>query len=211
MKEEAKLCLFYVYRHIRIDTNQVFYIGIGIKYKNKYVRVYDTTNRNKFWRNVVNKTDYKVEIIFDNITWEEAKRKEIRLIKLYGRRDLKQGSLVNLTNGGDGSVGGVLSEEHKQKISNFQLGRVKSEETRKKLSLKHKGKKLSEEHIKNMSKSRKGLIVANHEKPVICTKTGQIFRSIKVAAPYSGFSKSFLAAMLRGEKENKTTLIYYKN
>lgn len=28
----------YIYRHIRLDTNEVFYIGIGTKYNRKFVK-----------------------------------------------------------------------------------------------------------------------------------------------------------------------------
>ena len=92
----------YVYKHIRKDTNEVFYIGIGsdIKYK----RANDTNNRNKYWKNITNKTDYIVEIIEDNLTWEQVCDIEVKLIKHYGRKDLNEGSLVNMTNGGDGTL-----------------------------------------------------------------------------------------------------------
>ena len=50
----------YVYRHIRLDKNEPFYIGIGAHLK----RAYEKTKRNKFWYNVVAKTEYNVEILF---------------------------------------------------------------------------------------------------------------------------------------------------
>lgn len=40
-----------VYKHIRLDTNQVFYIGVGKTDKRPYSKIY----RNKHWHNVVNK------------------------------------------------------------------------------------------------------------------------------------------------------------
>ena len=46
-----------------------------------------------------------------------ALNEEIRLIALYGRRDLSTGTLYNLTGGGEGSAGRRLSEETKRKIS----------------------------------------------------------------------------------------------
>jgi hypothetical protein len=39
----------------------------------------------------------------------ECKREEIRLIRHFGRRNLKQGPLLNLTDGGDGFLGKILS------------------------------------------------------------------------------------------------------
>jgi len=72
----------YVYKHIRKDNNQVFYVGIGADNKGKYSRAY-SLRRNGFWHIIKNKTDYLVEIVYDNITWEEACEKEKQLIKEY--------------------------------------------------------------------------------------------------------------------------------
>jgi hypothetical protein len=128
----------YVYKHIRLDTNEVFYVGIGndVKYKRAYV-----TQRTKYWKNITNKTNYKVEIFEDGLSWEHACERETYWIKFYGRRDLKEGTLVNLTNGGEGAVGALRSKE-----------------TREKLSKANKGKRLTEEQIKKMSESLKGRI-----------------------------------------------------
>ena len=56
----------YLYRHIRLDTNEVFYVGIGTKHKKWYTRSYNKTNRNIFWKRVVEKTDYEVEIVLES-------------------------------------------------------------------------------------------------------------------------------------------------
>lgn len=87
-----------VYQHRRKDTNEIFYIGIG---KNTN-RAYNKYSRSKVWKDVVFKTDYIVEILYNNLSWDEACLKEIQLIKLYGRKDLNLGTLVNLTDGGSG-------------------------------------------------------------------------------------------------------------
>jgi predicted GIY-YIG superfamily endonuclease len=70
-----------VYLHRRKDNNEVFYVGIG----NDIKRAFDTKNRkNKHWKNIVNLCNnvFKVELLFDNITKEEAIKKEIEFIKL---------------------------------------------------------------------------------------------------------------------------------
>lgn len=120
----------YVYRHIRLDNNEVFYIGIG-KTK-RFKRAYEKTRRSEFWHNIVNKAGYRVEIMFHSISWEEACKIERILISHYGRRDLMNGTLVNLTDGGDGSTN--TSEIVKSKISNSLRGKTQSEETRAKRS-----------------------------------------------------------------------------
>lgn len=153
-----------VYRHIRLDKNEPFYIGIGKTER----RANSVKNRNKYWNNIVSKTDYEVEILFDDLTWEEACKKEMEFIKLYGRYDLGNGCLVNMTDGGDGKLGSYHNEETKKRIAEFQRGnkwnlnRKAKEETKLKMSISHRGnksntgKKLSLEHRKNISEGLKG-------------------------------------------------------
>ena len=129
----------YLYRHVRIDKNEPFYIGIGSD--DKYRRAEAKKGRNKFWKSIVSKTDYTIEIILDDISFEQAKEKEKEFIALYGRRDLGTGSLVNLTDGGDGTVGVIRTEEWKRKQSLKLKGRKckpKSLEQKKKMSEAHK-------------------------------------------------------------------------
>jgi hypothetical protein len=117
-----------VYRHRRLDNNSIFYIGIGVDEK----RAFQLRSRNQLWKNIVLKTDYKVEIIAENIDYNKAKELEIFLISLYGRRDLKNGILCNMTDGGDGNTN--FSLDTKNKISNSLKGIKQSEETKLKRS-----------------------------------------------------------------------------
>jgi len=110
----------YVYKHIRLDTEAVFYIGIGSQ--DNYSRAYTKQNRNRHWHNIVNKAGYSVEIILDGLTWEESCAKEVEYIALYGRKE-KGGILCNLTDGGGGSVGLITSEETKKKQSLKKVGK----------------------------------------------------------------------------------------
>lgn len=93
----------YVYRHIRLDKNEVFYVGIGSDNLGKYTRAH-STKRGDHWKNIFNNTEIIVEIMLDDLTWEEACEKEKEFIKLYGRKDLNLGTLINLTDGGDGTL-----------------------------------------------------------------------------------------------------------
>lgn len=88
-----------VYLHRNKITNEVFYVGMGSD-----KRPYDKHKRNLFWNNYVNKYGFSVEIVKTNLSSKEASKEEIRLISLFGRRDLKEGSLVNLSNGGEGAI-----------------------------------------------------------------------------------------------------------
>lgn len=104
----------YVYRHIRLDKNEPFYIGVGednTKNIGKYDRAYDTHCRNKHWKGIYAKTCIEVEILVDDLPYEKAYEKEIEFIKLYGRTDLGTGILCNKTNGGPGVFKPIYSEK----------------------------------------------------------------------------------------------------
>lgn len=127
---------FYTYRHIRLDTNLPFYIGKG-----EGDRAWSKDRNNQHWHSIVNKVDYRVEIIQDGLSEEEAFDKEKYFIKLYGRKDLSAGILINKTNGGEGTSGFIHSEKSKKKMSKANKGK----------SNPMKGKNHTEQSKKNMS------------------------------------------------------------
>lgn len=129
----------YVYKHIRKDTNEVFYIGIGKAEK----RIYSKCDRNKHWKNIVNSVGFEYEVIKDGLDWESACELEKQLIKQYGRRDLNTGTLVNMTDGGDGANGILCTTERNQKISKALTGKIKP-----KLTEEHK-QKIRETALRN--------------------------------------------------------------
>lgn len=106
----------YVYRHIRLDKNIPFYIGIGSDNKGKFSRANRKENRNIHWHDIVNRYGYRVDILWDDISWEEAITKEIEFISMYGRVDINTGTLVNLTSGGQGNSGMIYSKETREKM-----------------------------------------------------------------------------------------------
>ena len=124
----------YLYRHIRLDKNEPFYVGIGSDNEYEYKRAYETVNRNQHWKNIVAQTPYEVEIILDKLTWNEACSKEIEFIALYGRTNLNEGTLCNMTNGGEGKFGLKDSAETKQKKRNSAINKPKSEQHKQNLS-----------------------------------------------------------------------------
>ena len=136
-----------VYEHLRNDTNEVFYVGMGEEEGRAYVK----DGRNPHWNNIVNKAGYTVNIIYKDIEHKEAKNIEILLIEKYGRKNLGTGNLVNMTDGGEGVLGLILSEDARQKISETHKDKPKSEEHKNKLSEIGKGKIIPEESKKLMS------------------------------------------------------------
>lgn len=118
-----------VYQHIRKDTNEIFYVGIGSNIE----RAYDT-RRKKHWKSIVKKHGYDIVILHENVSWDEACLIEIDLIAKIGRQDLGTGPLVNLTSGGEGAPGRVVSETTRQLAREKQTGRRYGDETKQKLS-----------------------------------------------------------------------------
>lgn len=94
----------YIYRHIRKDNGNTFYVGISNSTKKGYHRARNKSSRNSIWKKIVSKTDYIVEIILEGISTKDAEDLEALIINLYGRIDLKTGTLANLTDGGAGAI-----------------------------------------------------------------------------------------------------------
>ena len=64
----------YLYRHIRPDKNEVFYVGVG---SNTTRRAWERRKRNQMWNNVVNKVgSFEVDMILNYLTEEQAEEKE---------------------------------------------------------------------------------------------------------------------------------------
>lgn len=104
---------YYLYQHTRLDTNEIFYIGIGKKVKHRikglkteFERAYAKAKRSNFWKNIASKTQIKVEILFESDDINFIKNKEIELIKKYGRKCCDpKGILVNFDKGGGLNTG----------------------------------------------------------------------------------------------------------
>ena len=146
----------YVYRHVRLDTNEVFYIGIGSDQSGQFTRAYSKSGRNLDWYAVTSYSEYRIDIISEHITWKEACEKEIFWIQYYGRGDKGLGILVNWTDGGEGGYGVIPTKETRQKLSNSLKGHKTSKETREKISKSNRGKSRSEEAKKKMSNASLG-------------------------------------------------------
>lgn len=159
-----------VYRHIRLDKNEPFYIGIGKTEK----RAYSKHSRNRYWNHITKNTEYKVQVLFNDLSWEQAIEKEIELIQTYGRKDLGLGTLVNLTDGGEGLRNYKLTESQLQflretflgegnpmfgkkhseksinKIKEVRANQTFTEESNRKRSEKLKGRVFTEEHLSKL-------------------------------------------------------------
>lgn len=171
--------MYYTYAHYTNDTNTLFYIGKGKWHTDDNTQRYKQHwNRNIWWKRKVNKHGFKAEILCRFKTEQEALDHERFLIATF--KDLNY-TLVNLTDGGEGTSGRYCSDETKTKISNAHKGRKRNltDEQRKELSIRAKqlaesnrGKKLSKEHKEKISKNHKPpkIILAskNNEQIVLC-------------------------------------------
>lgn len=88
---------YYIYVHRTADTNSIFYIGKGTK-----GRAWQTHNRSKFWKSLVEKHGYTAELVAFSEDEEDMYRLEKELIEFYGKRYNNTGCLVNVNEGGRG-------------------------------------------------------------------------------------------------------------
>jgi len=163
---------YYVYMFLREDGTP-YYIGKG-----KGNRAYQS------FRRIKAPPRDRIILALKNLTERQAFDNEREFIKWYGRKDNNTGILRNLTDGGEGPSGLILSEESKRKIGEANKGKIISAETRRKIgeankgkpswqkgipvseeskrkiSEANKGKVRSEETRLNISKSKKGIIIS---------------------------------------------------
>lgn len=145
--------MYYTYGHYKADSKQLFYIGKG-----NGRRAHEKDSRSDYWRNIVNKHGYTVEIFAEWKSEEDAFIHEKFLIDCF--RDLT--NLCNLTDGGEGCSGYVWTDEQKAKLklrTPPRLGAILSEQTRKQIRLSQLGVPRgpqTKEHSKKISKALKG-------------------------------------------------------
>lgn len=133
--------IYYVYVYLDLD-NIPFYVGKG-KGSRYYISMHlDKNNSNRLLKNKIRKVGNEnivIEFILKNVCEGCALCCEIDLIATIGRRDLGLGTLCNLTDGGEGLSGHIMSSEQKKKISRALKGHKTSEETKQKISEANKG------------------------------------------------------------------------
>lgn len=134
---DTRKCGKYIYNDLEFDY-EPFYVGRGKN--NRYIKGCkcggSLIKRNKI--NKIIKDGYEPKIIklYEKLDYDSSVRLEIETISKIGRCDLNTGPLVNLTDGGEGTMN--MSSEIKKKISE-----------------KRKGIKLTEKAKENMKKSKR--------------------------------------------------------
>lgn len=219
---------FYVYILIDPRNNKPFYIGKGsdkntdrrftchlreayTKYDIKVGKQNSRSNKIRKIKKEIDK-DPIFKIYSENLLEEEAFKLESKLIKDLGRKDLGDGPLTNLTDGGEGSTGWNPPDSWRKNRSEFMkknnpmfdpIVRAKfigENHPMKKLENKIKfqgenhplyGKTHSEESKKKMSKSMKG----KGAKKVLVD--GTIYDSISIAAKVIGVDNSTITYRIK--------------
>lgn len=190
---------FYIYLHIKSTNGEPFYVGKGMGN-----RKIEKRGRTKYWHNVVNKYGYEVILLEDNLTNEEAYKKETYWIERIGRKDIGLGPLLNFTNGGEGMIGYKHTDYAKNKISESNRNRKYSDETIDKLK----------NNCKNFG-SKNGMYGSNrtmdenpNSKIVINLETGIYHYSLKEVSIVYNLNYVTLVKKLSGNRKNNTQFIY---
>ena len=153
----------YVYGEYEFDY-EPFYIGKGSNgrlYDHLYKRKRNIKHNRHFY-NKISKiqreccVDPIIVKVKEIITEEISLDLEIAMITTIGRYDLKKGPLCNLTDGGEGVSGKIVTEETRKKLSEINKGLIVSEETKKKISMSKKGHIVTEETRRKISMTLKG-------------------------------------------------------
>lgn len=216
--------MYCVYQHIN-KTNGKRYIGItkqnpesrwgidGINYKSS---PYFYAAIQKYgWNN------FEHEILFNNLSKEEAYAKEIELIayfktqdKQYGYNIMEGGSAPTIPEevreimskkmqGNKNGLGHPCSEEKKRKISEAQKGRKLTEEHKAKLSAAKRGS----HHASPSIETRKKISDGHSKKQVYCEETNIIYESIQSCAKELGLEPTAVCACCK--RKHKSTHGYH--
>jgi hypothetical protein len=113
--------------------------------------------------------------------------------------DLKKGSLVNMTNGGEGSYGFKHTECSKQKLK-----------TRLKGNKYNLGTKYSDKVKKHLSDIRTGKSLIKTRKPILCTNTNITYDSVSIAAKQLNLKQGDISNVLTNRQKSTKgyTFIY---
>lgn len=157
--------------------------------------------------------NFEHNILFTNLTKEEACLKEQELIKFFNSMDRNFG--YNSTSGGEFFT---MNEETKQKISQKMMGNKNglghpcSEEKKRKISEAQKGREFTEEHKQKLSEAakqrhvpcseeKKKILSQNYpnKKRVYCEELNTIYESVQECARQIGAPATNISKVCRGK------------
>lgn len=138
--------IYYVYAYLRKKDLTPYYIGKG-----KGDRAFKGRHSVS-----IPKDPSKIVIMESGLTNFGACALERRYIKWYGRKDIGTGILHNKTDGGEGAVGVIVSQERKKYLSDISVGKPKPWASRPGEHNTFYGKNHSEDLKNRFSQERQG-------------------------------------------------------
>lgn len=207
--------MYTVYQH-KNKINEKIYIGITMQEPNKRWGLNGVNYKSSphFFAAIQKYgwDNFEHNILFTNLTKEEACKKEQELIEFYNSMDRNFG--YNSTSGGETFI---MNKETKEKISQALkgnkngLGKSCTEE-KKKISEAQKGREFSEEHKRKLSKAaqrrhtpcseeKKEKLSKNYlnKKPVYCEELNQVFESVQECSRQLDIPATNISKICRGK------------
>lgn len=192
-RKETNWC---VYRHTN-EANNKRYIGITCnKPTRRWCNGWGYVDCPRFY-NAIQKygwDSFRHDILFTDLTQEEAERIEVELIAKYETTNPDKG--YNICPGGGVNAGWTLSEEAKRRLSeanrganNPHYGRPRPAETKAKISAAKKGVPRSEETKQKL------------RKPVVRLEDGAVFTSLADAKLRTGVSDAHISSCCHGYRK----------
>lgn len=171
-----------------------------------------------FWRAIQKYgwDNFKHDILYADLTKEEAEQKEVELIAYYNSNNIDFG--YNMSVGGEsGSKGYKYTYEQRKRMSenrkgkkNGMYGKHHTEESIEKGRIKHLRENLSSDTIYKMSVAKKGKKRSNESiikqietisNKVICIETSVIYNGTKEAGRANNIDPSCISKVCRGERK----------
>lgn len=176
--------MFYTYLYIDPLKNEPIYVGKG-KGDRAFQHLVRTHNKHFSARLKIIKSNGLepiIKFLATNIDEELALLVETEAIMKYGRRDLGTGTLLNFTNGGEGTHGHIHTQETRLKMSLSHKGMKKTPEWEAKLT-ETKRRPMTEARKRNIS------LASPHSKR--CTIDGVvIYESRRALVDALGYGKN---------------------
>lgn len=200
--------MFYVYEHIRLDTNAVFYVGKGCG-----GRVRSKDKRNKHWHAIAAKAGCSGRVIAESDDEELIFLAEEERIDQLRRLGIM---LTNQTDGGEGGLSGYRhTDESRRKISEKHKDRYKNPENHPRYGMRGidnpcYGRKQSAEARLRMSinsSMKRPEVVAkiSGEKSLLAKSIqyeGKVYKTMNDLAKHLGISSQALRSRIfRGQSE----------
>lgn len=182
---------YYLYRHIRLDKDEPFYIGVGTKskYGNLYKRATDSSpkKRNFMWLGVFNKTTIEVDILMESNDLDFISKKEEEFISLYGRKCNNDGPLVNIEKGG--YIDRTYRRENWRKSAAERMAKMNKENAKLRIGTNHFNKNVRKVYVYSMD----GVFICGYDSIAQCVEKAKanlknyiVYRRIDSKKSYNG-------------------------